>query len=144
MTKFALSEDNPTIKPYPEHIWAEMEDARMAPVSLSLDLLDAVHGRLVLLLRSLDSAAFDRTMFHPERGAMSLNDYLALYQRGRRRGAAHVEIGAQLDAPGPAGGGHHRGFERLDARLEEHAVDSIRRSAPAARSATSPRVRAGP
>ena len=88
--KFALSEDNPTIKPYPEHIWAEMADARLAPVSLSLDLLDAVHGRLVLLLRSLDDATFDRTMFHPERGAMSMNDYLALYDWHSRHHTAHI------------------------------------------------------
>ena len=44
-TKFALSEDNPTIKPYPEAVWAEMVDAATAPVSLSLTLLDALHGR---------------------------------------------------------------------------------------------------
>ena len=45
-TKFALSDDNPTIKPYPEAVWAEMADGRTAPVTLSLTLLDALHERL--------------------------------------------------------------------------------------------------
>lgn len=88
--KFALSEENPTIKPYAEEVWAEMTDARTAPVSLSLDLLDALHARLVLLLRSLDTAAFARTLFHPERGAMSIDHYLALYEWHSRHHTAHV------------------------------------------------------
>jgi DinB superfamily len=88
--KFAVSEDNPTIKPYPEAIWAEMADAKAAPVALSLDLLEALHGRLVWLLRSLADADFARTLFHPERGAMSIDDYLALYDWHSRHHTAHV------------------------------------------------------
>lgn len=88
--KFALSEENPTIKPYAEHVWAEMSDAREAPVALSLDLLEAVHGRLVWALRSLDDAAFGRQLFHPERGGMSVDDYLALYHWHSRHHTAHI------------------------------------------------------
>ena len=88
--KFAVSEDNPTIKPYAEAVWAEMADARTAPVSMSLNLLDALHGRLVLLLRSLEPAAFARTLFHPERGAMTIDDYLKLYDWHSRHHTAHI------------------------------------------------------
>ncbi len=88
--KFGLSEDNPTIKPYAEAVWAELADAKSAPVALSLDLLDALHTRLVWTLRSLDDAAFARTLFHPERGAMSLDDYLALYDWHSRHHTAHI------------------------------------------------------
>ena len=88
--KFALSEDNPTIKPYAEAVWAEMRDARSAPVAWSLDLLEALHGRLVLVLGSLDAAAFARTLFHPERGPMSIDDYLALYDWHSRHHTAHI------------------------------------------------------
>src|SRR5262245_62915886 len=52
--KFALTEDNPTIKPYAEAVWAELTDGRTAPVSWSLDLLDALHARLVAVLRGLE------------------------------------------------------------------------------------------
>jgi hypothetical protein len=88
--KFAMSEDNPTIKPYAEAVWAEMADARSAPVEVSLDLLDALHTRLVMLLRSLAGADFARTLFHPERGAMSIDDYLALYDWHSRHHTAHI------------------------------------------------------
>jgi hypothetical protein len=49
--RLALTEDEPTIKPYQEARWAELEDARTAPVILSLQLLDALHRRWVLLLQ---------------------------------------------------------------------------------------------
>lgn len=88
--KFALSEDNPTIKPYAEAVWAEMADATTAPVEVSLGLLDALHARLVWALRSAPQAAFARTLFHPERGAMSIDDYLALYDWHSRHHTAHV------------------------------------------------------
>ena len=44
--RLALTEQNPTIKPYEEGLWAELEDARTMPVEVSLTLLDALHERL--------------------------------------------------------------------------------------------------
>src|SRR5437868_15259965 len=40
--RYALTEDEPTIQPYPEDRWAELIDARTAPVELSLALLDSL------------------------------------------------------------------------------------------------------
>ncbi len=56
--RLALTEDEPTIKPYEEHLWAELFDARTAPVSISLHLLDSLHERWVMLLRSLKPVDF--------------------------------------------------------------------------------------
>ncbi len=89
-TKFALSDDNPTIRPYPEAIWAEMADGRLAPVSMSLDLLDALHGRWVMLLQSMAPELFARTLMHPERGPMSIDDVLAMYEWHSRHHTAHI------------------------------------------------------
>ncbi len=89
-TKFALSDDNPTIRPYPEAIWAEMADGRTAPVSMSLTLLDALHGRWVMLLRSLPAAQFARTLLHPERGPMTIDNVLAMYEWHSRHHIAHI------------------------------------------------------
>jgi DinB superfamily len=89
-TKFALSDENPTIRPYPEQIWAEMADGKTAPVALSLDLLDALHSRWVMLLRSLDTSQFARTLVHPDRGAMTLDDVLDLYDWHSRHHVAHI------------------------------------------------------
>src|SRR5262245_39543499 len=66
--RLALTEDGPTIKPYFEDRWAELDDARHAPVDLSLALLDALHRRWVLLLRALTREDLTRTFVHPEIG----------------------------------------------------------------------------
>ena len=51
--RLALTEDEPAVKGYDENLWAQLDDARCAPVELSLALLDALHARWVLLLGSL-------------------------------------------------------------------------------------------
>src|SRR5918993_505484 len=40
--KLALTESEPTIKPYDEALWAELADVKAVPVATSLTLLDAV------------------------------------------------------------------------------------------------------
>ena len=93
MTRFklALTEDTPTIKPYDEARWAELGDVGATPVETSLRLLEALHERLVILLRSLEPAQFQRTLFHPERNAvMTLDELLALYAWHGRHHAAHI------------------------------------------------------
>lgn len=89
-TRLALTEDEPTIKPYEEARWAELPDARTGPVELSLTLLDGLHHRWVLLLRSLDSAQFDRTIRHPELGVMKLDTLVGLYAWHGRHHLAHI------------------------------------------------------
>src|ERR1700681_4644406 len=64
--KLAITEEEPTIKPYYEDRWAELDDARTAPIEMSLNLLDALHERWVWFLRSLKDADFQRTFRHPE------------------------------------------------------------------------------
>ncbi|GAB2799021.1 bacillithiol transferase BstA [Rhabdobacter roseus] len=63
--RLALTEDNPTIKPYEEARWAELADAKMAQVELSLQLMKYLHLRWTLLLNSLGEAELARTYFHP-------------------------------------------------------------------------------
>ncbi|MGH9875678.1 MAG: YfiT family bacillithiol transferase [Pyrinomonadaceae bacterium] len=77
--KLAITEDEPTIKPYFEDRWAKLDDARQAPIALSLDLLDALHGRWIWFLRSLKQADFQRAYLHPELGTVSLDKAVALY-----------------------------------------------------------------
>src|ERR1039458_1854510 len=77
--RLALTEDEPTIKPYNEHLWAELFDARTAPVALSVQLLESLHERWVMLLRSLKPSDFSRTFRHPEHGARNLDWLLQLY-----------------------------------------------------------------
>jgi DinB superfamily len=64
--KLALTEDNPTIKPYAESDWAELIDTKVVPVNVSVTLIHALHRRLVALLENMDEAGWHRTYFHPE------------------------------------------------------------------------------
>src|SRR5438093_5366804 len=70
--RLALTEDEPTIKPYDEARWPELVDARTAPVEVSLALLESLHERWVLLLRSLTPSDWQRTFRHPELGVVTL------------------------------------------------------------------------
>ena len=89
--RLALTEDRPTIRPYDEAAWAELADARDAPVELSLALLDALHARWVLLLEAVSPADWDREVVHPEHGrALSLDTLLQLYAWHGRHHVAHV------------------------------------------------------
>ena len=78
--RLALTEDIPTIKPYEEARWAELPDARSAPVEVSLAFLEALHGRWVLLLRGLGAVEGARQFRHPEHGRlMTVDELLAMY-----------------------------------------------------------------
>lgn len=77
--KLALTEDNPTIKPYDEGAWAEGSDASMA-IEYSLSILDGVHPRLVNLLENMSESDFNRTLSHPDwKNDLSLDKMTALY-----------------------------------------------------------------
>ncbi len=88
--KLAITEDQPTIKPYFEDRWAQLPDALDSPIEPSLDLLDPLHRRWVWFLRSLKDEDFDRTFQHPELGIVSLKKNLALYAWHGRHHVAHV------------------------------------------------------
>ncbi|MEP6742238.1 MAG: YfiT family bacillithiol transferase [bacterium] len=88
--KLAITEDEPTIKPYFEDRWAQLRDARVSPIEPSLDLLDALHLRWVWFLRSLKDEDFERTFQHPEQGTVSLNKNVALYAWHGRHHVAHI------------------------------------------------------
>ena len=88
--RLAFTEQNPTIKPYDEATWAELDDARTLPVDVSLNLLDAMHERLVTLLRGVPDDHFQRTLTHPENGPMTVDSLLSVYSWHGKHHTAHV------------------------------------------------------
>ncbi len=88
--RLALTEEQPTIKPYDEARWAELADARGGPPEASLGLLAALHVRWVALLDSLEAAQWARAYRHPDMGLVSLETALALYAWHGRHHVAHV------------------------------------------------------
>ncbi len=87
--KLALTEDNPVVKPYAEDLWAELPDSKL-PVEGSLRTLELLHERWVVLLKSMDEAAWKRTFKHPSMGDVALPMATALYAWHGLHHVAHV------------------------------------------------------
>ena len=88
--RLALTETEPTIKPYEEAAWAKLEDAAHAPVEVSLKLLESLHERWVRLLQSVKDQEFARTFRHPEHGIRTLDWMLFLYAWHGNHHTAHI------------------------------------------------------
>jgi hypothetical protein len=87
--KLALTEDNPTIKPYDQDRWAGLPDSSL-PLDISLDLTDALHARWAAVWRSLQASDYARTFIHPELGALTIETHLQLYAWHSRHHLAHI------------------------------------------------------
>ena len=88
--KLALTEDKPTIKPYAEDKWAQLADTASTPIATSLTLLETVHERFVILLRSLSDSDFSRQLIHPDHGERDLNWLALLYAWHGSHHTAHI------------------------------------------------------
>lgn len=88
--KLALTETNPTIKPYEEALWAEQSDYKLA-VNISLTLLHALHNRWYDLLKHVTEEEWNRTVFHPEhKKEMSLWFLLGMYAWHGHHHTTHI------------------------------------------------------
>jgi hypothetical protein len=110
--KLALTEDEPTVKPYMEDRWADTAEVQSTPLEISLSMLESLHDRWVRLLRSLQPADWKRTFRHPELGTVSLERNLALYAWHGKHHVAHItELRkrwagkAELESPFPVARG---------------------------------------
>jgi len=86
--KLALTEDEPTIRPYMENLWAELPEAKGAPIELSLVLLGSLHSRWMLMLRAITPGQWKRSFRHPEMGLLRLEKTLALISPACEGGGA--------------------------------------------------------
>lgn len=89
--KLILTEENPAIRPYLEAKWAEVKEAKTAPVEISLNILDAIHKRMVIALRNITIEDLERTYFHPENKQTNpLKALIALYAWHSRHHLGHI------------------------------------------------------
>lgn len=77
-TRLALTETEPTIKPYDEQLWAELPDSLLDP-AVSLELLRSLHGRWVALLSGLSETDWQKKFHHPVNGPTTLEQMLGDY-----------------------------------------------------------------
>ena len=88
--KLALTENEPTIKPFDESLWANLADSCDTPIEVSLALLDALHQRWDVLLRSMQPEDFARRLRHPARGLLTLDSMVGMYAWHGRHHVAHI------------------------------------------------------
>jgi len=89
--KLTLTEDLPTIKPYNEGLWSELEDNRTMAIASSLQLLEGLHFRLHAILSNLSASDFERRYVHPQYGKeFPLYEVAALYAWHGNHHLAHI------------------------------------------------------
>lgn len=89
--KLALTENNPTIKPYEEKSWAEMIDANDSNIEDSIQIISGIHARWVKLMRNMSSSDWDKSFQHPEGNrTISLNFALTIYEWHCRHHLQHI------------------------------------------------------
>ena len=89
--RLILTEDRPQIKTFDENTWAELADAKSAPIEESLHILDGLHARIVLLIASRPHSDMLREMVHPEQGPVKLDRLLSYLDWHGRHHTAQVE-----------------------------------------------------
>ena len=90
--KLALTEENPTIKPYEENAWSETADVTKEPINVSITLLYALHKRWLTLLQNMTDADFEKTLFNPQRrGQLTLWEMLGIYAWHGKHHVAHIK-----------------------------------------------------
>ena len=94
--KLALTEDVPTIRPYYEDRWAELEDSKM-PIDVSMKIIEGIHSRWTSLLNSMSDEDFKRKLNHPESGEWTLDKFLGLYDWHSRHHLAHITTLAERE-----------------------------------------------
>ena len=89
--KLALTEENPTIKPYDEAAWAQMSDYSL-PIETSLSMIKGIHYKWAVILESMEPLDFEKTYFHPEsQASVALSEVTLMYQWHSQHHLAHIQ-----------------------------------------------------
>jgi len=91
-TKLALTEVNPTIKPYDEAAWAMLLDYKL-PIEQAMQIIAGIHYKWVALLKSLSDTDLDRTYFHPEsKKTFAIKMVIGNYAWHSNHHLAHIKL----------------------------------------------------
>ncbi|MBC5992748.1 YfiT family bacillithiol transferase [Pontibacter cellulosilyticus] len=88
--KLALTEEVPTIRTYHEAEWALLPDTMLASPEISINLLEALHQRWVVLLKSLTHDQLERKLIHPDTGECTIRQHIGLYAWHGEHHLAHI------------------------------------------------------
>lgn len=85
----ALTEDWPAVEGYDEAAFARLADFS-APVEWSLEMVESIHARWVMLLQSLTEEQWKRGFTHAERGRMCVDFATLTYAWHSKHHLAHI------------------------------------------------------
>lgn len=89
--KLTLTEEKPIVKPYFEERWAELIDSKAIPIEPALKMLEGLHQRWTILLKSLKEEQLKRSFIHPENEReISLEETISLYAWHGNHHLAHI------------------------------------------------------
>lgn len=92
--KLALTEQLPKIRPYYEDRWAKLVDGCDEDVSVSIDLLKALHKKWAILLKSLTKNELNKEFMHPEHGQVfNLAETIGNYVWHGNHHLEHIKLG---------------------------------------------------
>jgi hypothetical protein len=90
--KLTLTEDKPTIKPYFEDHWADLPDTKSMPIQPSLQMIEGIHERWVVLLNNLTDDQLEREFVHPEHGkTFRVDENIGIYAWHCNHHLAHIK-----------------------------------------------------
>ncbi|MEO9872564.1 YfiT family bacillithiol transferase [Ekhidna sp.] len=96
--KWILTEENPTIKTYNESEWAKTPDADNEEIMESINILEGLHNRMVMMLKSLKEEQKKRTFIHPEYNKQfTLEWMLGLYAWHSNHHVAHIKQAIEME-----------------------------------------------
>jgi hypothetical protein len=85
----ALTEDMPMVPGYDEQAFAALPDV-VAPTEWSLELIESLHARWVMLMQALTEEEWNRAYRHAERGATTVEATAMLYAWHSLHHVAHI------------------------------------------------------
>ena len=89
--KLALTEENPTIKPYDEAKWAELQDSFNIEIKPALQILKGLHKRWVYEMKCLTNKELRSTFHHPEQNRnITLRESIGFYSWHCDHHFAHI------------------------------------------------------
>ncbi|MEP1152738.1 MAG: YfiT family bacillithiol transferase [Balneola sp.] len=91
--KLAMTENNPTIRPYDENTWTTLGDYDLMSIEEGLNFLEAIHLKWIAILKTIKNDDWNRTFNHPESGInYTLINALAMYAWHGNHHLAHIEL----------------------------------------------------
>lgn len=89
--KWALTEENPTIKFYYENLWAELHDNLTMPIQPTLSFLEGLHFRLAYLMKNLSEVDLEKSFIHPENSTeFKIKEIIGTYAWHANHHLAHI------------------------------------------------------